>query len=60
MTNVNYDVSKDKKTLTIIVDLTQEIGPSGSGKSIVIASTQGNQQILPNTFLGLNLYRKNK
>lgn len=40
-TNVKMDLSKDKKTLTITVDLTERHGPSASGKTIKIGSTEG-------------------
>jgi hypothetical protein len=46
-------------TLTIRVDLSKEFGPSASGKTIIIASTEGNVTI-PNRAekVGLNVYRK--
>ena len=45
--------------LTIKVDLTQEFGPSSSGKSIIIASTEGNVSVLErDEKIGLNVYRK--
>ena len=58
MKNVEMKVSEDGTKLTIEVDLTQEFGPSKSGKTIVIASTEGNQTI-PGTkaILGLNVYK---
>jgi len=56
--NVKYEVSKDGKTLTIQVDLTQSFGESKSGKSIQIASTQGNKEIADNVYIGLNVYSK--
>ena len=34
---------------TIKVDITKEYGVSSSGKSIIIASTEGNQPIVPET-----------
>jgi len=46
--------------LTIKVDLTREFGPSSSGKTIIIATTEGNVTI-PNhedKKVGLNVYRK--
>lgn len=46
--------------LTIMVDLSKEFGLSKSEKSIIIASTEGNQ-LIPGTELkiGLNVYKKN-
>jgi hypothetical protein len=45
--------------LTITVDLSKEFGPSSSGKTIIIASTEGNVAV-PNRDekVGLNVYRK--
>ena len=57
MKNVKLSVSGN--TLTITVDLTQEFGPSSSGKTIIIASTEGNFQLPGRTeVVGLNVYRK--
>lgn len=46
--------------LTITVDLSQELGNSASGKSVVIASSQGNQPTghANGSVIGLNIYRK--
>ena len=49
----------DGDTLTITVDLSKEHGPSKSGKTIIIASTQGNKAIgTTGATIGLNIYRK--
>lgn len=47
--------------LTIEVDLSKRFGPSSSGKTIQIASTQGNQSLGHDSgaVLGLNVYTKN-
>lgn len=45
--------------LTIKVDLTKEFGPSASGKTIIIASTEGNITIPEREEkVGLNVYRR--
>lgn len=46
--------------LTIEVDLSKDLGPSKSGKTIIIASSQGNQTIEDGggAVMGLNVYRK--
>jgi hypothetical protein len=45
--------------LTIKVDLTKEFGPSSSGKTIIIASTEGNVSIPDrDEKVGLNVYHK--
>jgi len=55
----NVKLSVSGNTLTITVDLTQEFGPSSSGKTIIIASTEGNFPLPGRTeVVGLNVYRK--
>lgn len=55
----NVELSVKGNTLTITVDLTKEFGPSSSGKTIVIASTEGNIPLPGCTeVVGLNVYRK--
>jgi len=55
--NVKMEV-KDN-ILTITVDLSQNFGLSGSGKSQIIASTSGNVAIsgYPSAKIGLNIYK---
>ena len=56
MQNVKYEIKNNK--LIIEVNLTQEFGPSKSGKTITIASTRGNTKIEgTDAVLGLNVYR---
>jgi hypothetical protein len=50
-----YD--EEAKTLTIVVDLGRKGVPSGSGKTMVVATTRGNRQIDGQTFFGLNVFR---
>jgi len=63
MKNVNMTVKKNgtKSTLVIEVDLSQEYGLSTSGKSTIVASTEGNIS-LPHPHdeikLGVNIYKK--
>ncbi len=55
----NVEMSIDGNILTIKVDLSKEFGPSTSGKSIVIASSEGNKS-LPGkeaVKIGLNVYK---
>jgi hypothetical protein len=57
MKNVEMTVSGN--ILTIKVDLTKEFGPSASGKTIIIASTEGNITVPEREEkVGLNVYRK--
>jgi hypothetical protein len=55
----NVELSVNGNILTIKVDLTQEFGPSSSGKTIIIASTEGNIPLPGRTeVVGLNVYLK--
>jgi len=56
MDNVKIDVKEGKATIT--VDLKAKGRVSASGKTTVIASTRGNQQIAEGVFMGLNVYTK--
>ena len=45
--------------LTIKVDLSKEFGPSSSGKTTIVASTEGNVSIQDrDEKVGLNVYKK--
>jgi hypothetical protein len=56
----NVEMSIEGNILTIKVDLSKEFGPSASGKTIIIASSEGNQSIPGKEALkiGLNVYKK--
>jgi hypothetical protein len=56
----NVEMKLDGDILTIKVDVTKEFGPSASGKTIIIASTEGNISIPEKDYvkIGLNVYRK--
>jgi hypothetical protein len=54
MRNVNARVEGTNLILT--VDMSQDLGPSKSGKSIIVASTGGNVSV-ENVKVGLNVYR---
>jgi len=58
MKNIDMKLSGDN--LVITVDLTKDFGMSKSGKSITIASTEGNISVPENEDIkiGLNIYRK--
>ncbi len=57
MKNVQMTVAGN--ILTITVDLTKEFGPSSSGKTIIVASTEGNITVPErDEKIGLNVYRK--
>jgi hypothetical protein len=56
----NVEMTVDGNILTIKVDLSKDFGPSSSGKTIIIASTEGNVVIPEHgeAKVGLNVYRK--
>jgi len=56
----NVEMKTEGDILTIKVDLTKEFGPSSSGKTIIIASTEGNVAIEGHEEIkvGLNVYKK--
>ena len=56
----NVEMTVEGNTLQIKVDLSKEFGPSSSGKTIIIASTEGNVSIpgAEEKRIGLNVYRK--
>jgi len=60
--NISADVAQKsgKRILTLEIDLDQDFGPSSSGKSIIIASSEGNADIpgANGVKLGLNIYKK--
>lgn len=55
----NVELTIEGNVLTIKVDLNKEFGKSSSGKSQIIATTEGNYS-LPgrDEKIGLNVYRK--
>lgn len=57
MKNINMAVSENK--LTIEVDLSQEGTVSKSGKSVIIASSEGNKAVpgAEEFKIGLNIYK---
>ena len=56
----NVDMKLNGTILTITVDVSKEYGLSSSGKSKIIASTEGNVSIpeKEEIKIGLNIYRK--
>jgi hypothetical protein len=60
MQNIQVKVEGSKLVLT--VDLSQEIGPSSSGKTILLASSEGKANVPGHEGVkfGLNVYRAKK
>ncbi len=56
----NCEMKVDGNILTITVDVSKEFGISSSGKSVIIASTEGNVSVpgKEDVKIGLNVYRK--
>ncbi len=55
----NVEMSVEGTILTIKVDLSKEFGPSSSGKTTIIASTEGNVNVPEREEkIGLNIYKK--
>lgn len=55
----NAALKVDGNKLTITVDLSKDHGPSKSGKTIIIATSSGNQKIEgTDAIIGLNVYTK--
>lgn len=54
----NVELSVEGDILTIRVDLTRDFGPSSSGKTTIVASTEGNVAVEGRDVrVGLNVYR---
>jgi ABC-type molybdate transport system ATPase subunit len=56
----NVEMKLEGHILTIKDDVTKEFGPSASGKTIIIATTEGNISIpeKDEIKIGFNVYRK--
>ncbi len=56
----NITATVEGSTLTLVIDLSQEYGLSSSGKSRIIASSEGNQSAPGDgdVKIGLNIYRR--
>lgn len=58
----NCDMKVEGNILTLTVDLSQRHGDSGSTKTIIVATSSGNQRIPgqsnPKLRIGLNVYEK--
>ena len=57
----NIEMTVEGETLIIKIDLSKDFGPSKSGKTIIVASTEGNVSVLErDEKIGLNVYRHPK
>ena len=54
----NIEMTVEGETLVVKVDLSKDFGPSKSGKTIIVASTEGNVSVPDrDEKIGLNIYR---
>jgi hypothetical protein len=55
----NVEMKIEGNILTLKIDLSKEFGPSASGKTTIIASTEGNISVPDrDEKVGLNVYKK--
>ena len=56
----NCEMKLTGNILTITVDISKDFGKSSSGKSVIIASTEGNVSVpeKEDIKIGLNIYKK--
>ena len=55
----NVAMKVDGNVLTITVDLSKTFGPSKSGKTLIVASTEGNVTVDGRCeVIGLNIYKR--
>jgi len=59
MKNIDMNVTGNGNILTIKVDLSKTFGPSKSGKTTIIATSEGNVDVpgAPGVKIGLNIYK---
>jgi len=56
----NVEMNVEGEILHLKIDLAKEFGPSASGKTVIIATTEGNQSIpgKEGIKIGINVYKK--
>jgi hypothetical protein len=55
----NVEMTVEGETIIIKVDLSKDFGPSKSGETIIVASTEGNVAVPDrDEKVGLNVYRR--
>ena len=58
MANRGVAVKVEGKKVVFTVDLTKGFGPSASGKTIIVATTGGAEEIAPGIFANITIYSK--
>lgn len=56
----NVDARIDGEVLTLTINLKKELGPSRSGKTKLIATTNGNAILPDGSRIGVNVYRASR
>ena len=56
----NIDMALEGRILTIKIDISKELGPSASGKTILVATTEGNKSLpgVDGMKIGVNVYKR--
>lgn len=55
----NIEMSVEGESLVLKIDLSKSFGPSSSGKTIIVASSEGNVTVPGRSEkIGINVYRK--
>lgn len=53
----NVVATREGNILTLSIDLSEDAEPSGSGKTLIVGTSQGNKKVDDEWFVGLNVYR---
>lgn len=58
----NVEMTLEGSTLIVRIDITKELGPSSSGKSEIVASTEGNASVPGHEDIkvGVNVFKPRK
>jgi hypothetical protein len=52
----NIECSVEGSKMTLVIDLSKDFGPSASGKTVIIASSEGNKEV-GDVRVGVNVYK---
>lgn len=54
----NVEIKIDGNIMMVKIDLSKSFGPSSSGKTTIVATTEGNIAVAPGVMCGINVYKK--
>jgi len=57
MRNIEIFEDAENNKLVLTIDLNKDFGPSRSGKTIIVASSDGNQ-LVGSVMIGVNVYKR--